>query len=111
MYPSSELNLPGSINSKNGFSFGYREETKLIERSPGAIYDVKNDTIASVTNDGYFIQDAENNFAEISAMVHDWLTAKAAMSQGQGRIHLKATAMGVAIIIVLVGAKGAMNKS
>lgn len=38
--PSSILNLPGSLNLKAGFSFGYRQEVKVIETSPGPIYKV-----------------------------------------------------------------------
>jgi hypothetical protein len=37
-YSHSPLNLPGSLNLKGGFSFGYREPFRELERSPGPIY-------------------------------------------------------------------------
>ena len=36
----SDLNLPTSIESNKGFKFGYREEEKVRERSPGPIYNI-----------------------------------------------------------------------
>ncbi len=37
-YSHSPLNLPGSLNLKGGFSFGYREPFRELERSPGPVY-------------------------------------------------------------------------
>lgn len=37
-YSHSPLNLPGSLNLKGGFSFGYREIFEEAEKSPGPIY-------------------------------------------------------------------------
>lgn len=42
MYPSSPLNIPSSINLKCGHSFGYREQEKVIETSPGPIYNIED---------------------------------------------------------------------
>lgn len=39
-YSHSPLNLPGSLNLKGGFSFGYREVFKEAEKSPGPIYHI-----------------------------------------------------------------------
>lgn len=37
-YSHSPLNLPGSLNPKGGFSFGYREPFRQLDRSPGPVY-------------------------------------------------------------------------
>ena len=37
-YGHSPINLPGAINMKTGYSFGYRQVPKEIEKSPGPIY-------------------------------------------------------------------------
>ena len=37
-YPHSPIHLPGALNLKNGYSFGYREAPIEIEKSPGPIY-------------------------------------------------------------------------
>jgi hypothetical protein len=37
-YSHSPLTLPGSLNLKAGFSFGYREPFRELERSPGPVY-------------------------------------------------------------------------
>ncbi len=38
VYSSSSLNLPSCLNMKGGFSFGYREPIREMEKSPGPVY-------------------------------------------------------------------------